>query len=179
MLYLGIALCALLLSLERITYVWVSHRPSHWQAMCQQPPLNALGRDPVTVVRRLFIGFKALQIGVFFTWCMIAGATLLPWPTAPPVVIAGGLTGVIAGQILSTAVFQQLGSTAVFFGGELGYASGRVDGFPFNLMPHPQYVGALVSIWGFFLIMRYPNPDWLILPLVETAFYAAGAYLEP
>ncbi len=50
--------------------------------------------------------------------------------------------------------------------------------FPFSLLKHPQYAGALLSIWGFFLAMRFPHPDWYLLPSLETLYYALGAYLE-
>lgn len=46
-------------------------------------------------------------------------------------------------------------------------------------MRHPQYVGAVLSIWGFFILLRYPEPDdWVTLPLLETAYYALGARFE-
>lgn len=179
MIEVGIGLAAVLLSLERVTYIYIGHRPSTWLAWCHRPPLSALGTEPVVTVRRLFIGFKALQIAVFLAWCMIAGATIIPLPTAPPVAIVAGLALMVAGQVLSTLVFRRLGGTGVFFGAELGYGNQRAEGFPFSLVPHPQYVGAVLSVWGFFLIMRYPNPDWLALPLLETTLYVVGAHLEP
>ena len=43
---------------------------------------------------------------------------------------------------------------------------------------HPQYTGALLSIWGFFLVMRFPHDDWYILPALETVYYVLGAYFE-
>jgi hypothetical protein len=46
------------------------------------------------------------------------------------------------------------------------------------VLPHPQYLGAVVSIWAFFAIMRYPHPDWYLLPVVEAMYYVAGATLE-
>ena len=35
-----------------------------------------------------------------------------------------------------------------------------------------------MSIWGFFLIMRFPHGDWFVLPALETVYYALGAYYE-
>jgi phosphatidyl-N-methylethanolamine N-methyltransferase len=35
-----------------------------------------------------------------------------------------------------------------------------------------------MTIWGVFLIARFPNPDWFVLPVLETAYYAIGARLE-
>ena len=45
-------------------------------------------------------------------------------------------------------------------------------------MPHPQYTGTVLSIWGFFMTTRFPYDDWFILPTLQTAYYMAGAYLE-
>jgi hypothetical protein len=35
-----------------------------------------------------------------------------------------------------------------------------------------------MSIWGFFVVMRFPNPDWIALPLLQTVYYVVGARLE-
>jgi hypothetical protein len=43
---------------------------------------------------------------------------------------------------------------------------------------HPQYVGAVLTIWGVFLIVRFPHGDWLVLPALETVYYALGARFE-
>ena len=51
-------------------------------------------------------------------------------------------------------------------------------GFPFSWFRHPQYVGTVATIWGVFLALRWPHPDWIVLPLIETAYYVAGAWLE-
>jgi methylene-fatty-acyl-phospholipid synthase len=52
------------------------------------------------------------------------------------------------------------------------------QGFPFSLFKHPQYVGTVLSIWGFFLVARYPQDDWWLLPALETIYYGIGAVLE-
>jgi len=54
----------------------------------------------------------------------------------------------------------------------------RCQEFPFSVLSHPQYVGTLLTIWGLFLAARFPHDDWYALPILETAYYAAGAWLE-
>ena len=54
------------------------------------------------------------------------------------------------GQILNVGVFMQLGKIGVFYGNRLGYQVPWCRSFPFSLIPHPQYVGATLSIWGSF-----------------------------
>ena len=80
------------------------------------------------------------------------------------------------GQILNVGVFMQLGKIGVFYGNRLGYQVPWCRSFPFSLIPHPQYVGATLSIWGFFMTTRFPYDDWFILPLLQTAQYPAGTY---
>jgi methylene-fatty-acyl-phospholipid synthase len=89
-----------------------------------------------------------------------------------------GIALFLAGQVLNFSVFWRLGRTGVFYGNRLGHRVPRITGFPFSIVPHPQYTGTLVSIWGLFLIMRYPNPDWVVLPLLETVYYLAAMRLE-
>ena len=36
-----------------------------------------------------------------------------------------------------------------------------------------------MSIWGFLIVMCFPHADWIYLPLLQTAYYAWGAYHEP
>lgn len=178
MLLTALVISALLLSLERITYYTVGNHPERWHALCQRPPLAALG-PPVDVVHKLFYGFKVIQAGVFLGWCVLMTGSWLPQPTASPLVlgVGGALVGV--GLVLNASVFARLGRVGVFYGGQLGYRVPWIEGFPFSVLKHPQYMGALALIWGFFIIMRYPHPDWFYLPLLETALYLWGAYYEP
>jgi len=46
------------------------------------------------------------------------------------------------------------------------------------LFKHPQYAGTLLSIWGFFLVVRFPHDDWYLLPILETGYYTLSAYFE-
>jgi methylene-fatty-acyl-phospholipid synthase len=177
MIFWTLAICTVLLSLERIAYVWISRSPTTWLAVCRRRYVAALG-DPVTVVRILFAAFKVLQLSVFFGWCMLFANSAVPLPTAPPVALLAGAALLVVGQFLNFSVFLRLGGTAVFFGGELGHDVPWISGFPFSMFKHPQYVGTVLSIWGFFLIMRFPHDDWVLLPLLETLLYAVGARLE-
>ena len=75
-------------------------------------------------------------------------------------------------------MFVRLGSVGVFYGTRFGHVVQWCTGFPFSLLSHPQYVGTVLSIWGLFLLTRYPAPDWFLLPLLETAYYVMGAIAE-
>ena len=169
-------LSALLLSLERICYVWAWRHTDSFVAFCESAPVALLG-EPSAVLERFFYGFKLIQIGVFVAWCLAHGNGA-PWPRDPGVAAVVGVAAIAFGQTLNLAVFHRLGRIGVFYGNRLGYHLPWVDGFPFSLVRHPQYVGAVLSIWGFFLVTRFPHEDWVVLPLLETAYYALGAHLE-
>lgn len=165
------------LSLERVWYAWVWHHPDSFRRFCSKPLLAAFG-EPVDVLRNCFVCFKMLQLAVFFGWCYLHGngAVIPPGEDGPWIAAGGALIAI--GQVLNVGVFVQLGTIGVFYGNRLGYQVPWCRSFPFSLMPHPQYVGAILSIWGFFMTTRFPYDDWFILPLLQTAQYAVGAYLE-
>lgn len=166
----------LLLGIERVSYWYVWNHPERFAACVRlQPQLT--GSDPVLALRRLFYGFKAIQVGVLLGWCMLFGSTWLPLPTAGTAALVGGLL-LLIGQVLNFSVMWRLGHDGVFYGNRFGRPIEWQTGFPFSLVSHPQYLGALLSVWGFMLVMRYPDPDWIALPLVSSAWYAWGATVE-
>jgi methylene-fatty-acyl-phospholipid synthase len=134
--------------------------------------------QPVDVIQTLFYGFKGLQVAVFFGWCYIHGnGSLSPAGSGLLPLGMGGVL-IVAGQILNWGVFYRLGRVRVFYGNKLGYAVPWCRAFPFSWFRHPQYVGIVCSIWGVFLIMRFPHHDWYLLPALETLYYVLGASLE-
>src|SRR5262245_28245699 len=142
-------------------------------------PLVAwLGTDPPAVLERFFYAFKGIQIGVFVCWCLAHGhGSLLPPDVGPlQAVLGAGLLGV--GQALNFGVFLRLGALGVFYGNRFGHELPHYEGLPFSLCKHPQYLGAVLSIWGFFLLARFPHDDWMLLPALETLYYALGAHFE-
>jgi phosphatidyl-N-methylethanolamine N-methyltransferase len=168
---------ALLLSLERICYILIWRAPDAFRAWCARPLVARIG-EPVDVVRVLFLTFKGVQAVVFLGWCYLCGGGSLipPAMTAWPFALGGSL--VLGGQFLSTSVFYRLGKVGVFYGARLGHEVPWCTAFPFGHLSHPQYVGTVLSIWGLFLAMRFPAPDWYVLPLLETVYYWVGSKME-
>jgi len=165
---------ASLLSLERLTYAWVWRRPGEFRDLAER---FAFWATPIDALNALFWIFKIIQCAVFVAWCATSGSA------------AGGLHGgtatdalgailLIVGQVLNFGVFYRLGRTGVFYGNRLGHDIPWCHSFAFSVLKHPQYVGAVLSIWGFFLVARFPYDDWFVLPVLETVYYAAGAYVE-
>jgi methylene-fatty-acyl-phospholipid synthase len=172
----GILVVGLSLGLERVTYAWVWHRPKAFAELCARAPFAAL-QSPVDALHYLFWGFKVLQVFLFLAWCWFWGDGSL-WPDTPGLMTVVGLALIGSGQVLNLGVFHRLGKNGVFYGNRFGYAVPWCSRFPFSVLRHPQYVGTVLSIWGFFLMMRFPHRDWAMLPLLETAYYAAGGYVE-
>jgi methylene-fatty-acyl-phospholipid synthase len=169
---------AVLLSFERVCYLWIWHSPERFRDWCIKLATINISADSVEILQFLFCAFKVLQGAVFVGWCIIfSGGTLRP---ASPELFNLGVGGALiaAGQALNASVFHRLGKIGVFYGNKLGYRIPWSRKFPFSCMKHPQYLGALLSIWGFFLIMRFPYDDWYLLPAIETVYYGLGAYLE-
>jgi methylene-fatty-acyl-phospholipid synthase len=75
-------------------------------------------------------------------------------------------------------VFQLLGREGAFYGSQFGKTVPWSTAFPFSILEHPQYIGAVLTIWGVFLLFLFPFPDWWVIPSIETVYYAAGARLE-
>jgi methylene-fatty-acyl-phospholipid synthase len=165
------------LSFERVCYVWIARSPHAFRTWCARPSVAWLG-EPVAVVGALFCAFKFVQLAVFAGWCYAHGhGSLLP-ANCDVVVLAMGGALLVAGQVLNAAVFYRLGAVGVFFGARLGHEIPWCRAFPFSVFSHPQYVGAVLSIWGLFLVVRFPHDDWSLLPALETLYYSLSMVLE-
>lgn len=163
-----------LLGVERAVYVWIARAPASFRRWCARGLHGRLG-EPVSAVQWLFLAFKILQVGVFVGWCAGRDGTFLSLHAAS---LGVGAALLVIGQGLNVLVLYRLGRVGMFFGDRFGYDVPWCRAFPFSVLTHPQYVGAVLSIWGFFLVARFPERDWFLVPMLETALYVAGACLE-
>jgi methylene-fatty-acyl-phospholipid synthase len=169
---------AVLLSFERICYLWIWRSPDTFRAWCSHLAKGKPGIEPIDALQLLFWGFKILQCAVFIGWCFVFGGGSL-WPAnGNPFTLGVGAMLIAAGQTLNLSVFYRLGKVGVFYGNKFGYQVPWSHKFPFSCLKHPQYLGASLSIWGFFLVMRFPHDDWYLLPALETVYYSLGAFFE-
>jgi methylene-fatty-acyl-phospholipid synthase len=175
--YWTFSIAAVVLSIERLCYLWIWRRPAHFAVFCKRPGLLRLG-PPVAVLQYLFCCFKVIQCAVFIAWCYIHGNGSLAPSGGSMLALALGALLIISGQALNASVFYRLGRIGVFYGNKFGYSVPWSRKFPFSVFEHPQYAGASLSIWGFFLVMRFPHDDWWMLPALETAYYGFSAYFE-
>jgi phosphatidyl-N-methylethanolamine N-methyltransferase len=101
------------------------------------------------------------------TVLLTSGGRFLP-ASGSPLIIATGLTLIAIGQVFNIGVFYRLGNEGVFYGNRFGYDIAWIYSFPFSMLSHPQYVGTVLSIWGFFFAMRFPIRDWYLIPCLES-----------
>jgi phosphatidyl-N-methylethanolamine N-methyltransferase len=165
---------AVVLAIERVAYAAIWQRPD---AFARASRRLAPAIDPVDALSALFAAFKVLQATVFVAWCLVHSGSLARASDSLAGLVAGGAL-LAVGQVLNLAVFARLGRVGVFYGSRLGHVVPWCRGFPFSWIRHPQYVGTVLSIWGFFVVMRWPAPDWAAIPLLETAYYLVGGLLE-
>jgi phosphatidyl-N-methylethanolamine N-methyltransferase len=175
---LGFVAAALVLSFERLFYLWAWHQSDSFRRFSAHPLVAWLGADPPLVLERFFYAFKVIQISVFLEWCLAHGQGAFLPAQAGVLQLGVGATLLGVGQALNFGVFLRLGALGVFYGNRFGYTLPHCDGLPFSLCKHPQYLGTVLSIWGFFLITRFPHDDWMLIPALETLYYALGAHFE-
>jgi hypothetical protein len=177
MTYWLLAGSAVLLAIERVAYILIWRHADRFAAWCARSFVRHIG-DPVAVVRALFLICKVIQATVFIGWIYLHGGRQLQAADGSLAVIAAGGALIVIGQVLNLGVFLRLGGRGVFYGNRFGHNVPWCQAFPFSVLAHPQYVGAVFSIWGLFLIMRFPHADWYLLPALETVYYGVGARLE-
>lgn len=109
--------------------------------------------------------------------------TLLDWVPyyAPIRLVCSGLC-VIVGQGLNGAVYRALGFEGVYYCRELGFpAPPWVQGFPF-IMPHPQYIGSILTVLGaggwFGYGIDGARPDVIYLTIYVTGLYIYAMLFE-
>mmetsp|Transcript_7454 Transcript_7454/g.14669 ORF Transcript_7454/g.14669 Transcript_7454/m.14669 type:complete len:192 (-) Transcript_7454:418-993(-) len=83
------------------------------------------------------------------------------------------------GQALNSGVYRSLGIEGVYYGFKLGCKIPWVEGYPFNVVSHPQYVGSVLSIWAAFLIFSTQLPTAVLtLAIYWTSLYFITGVIE-
>lgn len=59
------------------------------------------------------------------------------------------------------AVYTAIKPVGIYYGCKLGYDVPWCTGFPFNTVPHPQYVGSVLTVWGL-ICMVWSQVPWSI-----------------
>ena len=84
-----------------------------------------------------------------------------------------------AGQALNVGIFRAIGHAGVYYGFKLGHSVPWVDGFPFNVVRHPQYVGSVLSVWAAVALLWTQAPSGLaLLAAYWTTLYVITGWME-
>lgn len=84
-----------------------------------------------------------------------------------------------AGQALNAGIYRAIGHNGVYYGFKLGHTVPWVDGFPFNVVAHPQYVGSALSVWAGAVLVWSQAPAGVgLLALYWTALYVITGWME-
>mmetsp|Transcript_28836 Transcript_28836/g.42862 ORF Transcript_28836/g.42862 Transcript_28836/m.42862 type:complete len:314 (-) Transcript_28836:677-1618(-) len=192
------------LSAPHLFYFWVWTHPLGWKGLCRDflptltDPCHAFamvayflkllqgllmaawlrGRDSGGIVGLLRDIFQA-----FFTPGLVKETTI-GFASAAYKYIAGlntaqallGIELILFGQILNVSVYKAIGEHGVYYGCRLGKVVPWCDGFPFNFLPHPQYLGSSLSIWGVCIFLGGMIPYGV--PVVMSCFYAFSSWVE-
>ena len=175
------------LSIERLCYTWVHSFSTSFVSFASSPLGKMMGKKPLDVVLTIFYINKVIQLGTFLTfyWYCIdfyspfnAGFS---WGAVTPLQWIWLVYGVVVGQGLNHAIYQAIGKAGVYYGYRLGEKVPWVTGFPFSVVPHPQYFGVCVSCIGvniFTATKTHIAAGWFNLTAVQVLFYVYMALVE-
>ena len=138
------------------TILWLM--PAPWCAICR-----GLGFDPSELMAYCAHAFKALQFYTIYELCkddLIMPQDWLAQLDETVVVICVSL--ILLGQLLNSAVYQQLGTRGVYYGVRFGHTIPWCTAFPYNIewLKNPQYWGTILTFVGMAPLLQIP-PQWL------------------
>ena len=154
------AACAAALSLPHWVYAYTWVRP---RAFASFSGVDLDRQSPAVAAKQLCtlaVGLKIVQALFFLRWWLVVvygvesdadGDVLNAFRVAaskPLLQMALAAVLVFVGNSLNFAVYDSLGMVGVYYGDRFGANVPWVTGWPFNFMPHPQYVGASCNVLG-------------------------------
>lgn len=91
-------------------------------------------------------------------------------------VLAAG--AIVYGQLLNFGVYHKLGKNGVYYGCKLGHTIPWVTGFPFDSVPHPQYVGSAATSIGVAALICAAAPAAWGISAYWCSLYAFSGFVE-
>jgi protein-S-isoprenylcysteine O-methyltransferase Ste14 len=110
------------------------------------------------------LGIQSRRILYMFCFCCIHATILNPNHTTAPDPAA-----------------HTPGKEGVYYGVRLGRRIPWYEGFPFTVVPHPQYVGCILCIWGVTAVLfsqAAVNAGLLTVSCVWTGYYVFTGLIE-
>jgi len=129
---------------------------------------------PVATFAKVATVLKLLQLWAFVTWYLSENKGPVNFITLEPIRWLIGLPLIIAGQALNYGIYHAIGQDGVYYGVKLGKKVPWYNGFPFNVVAHPQYVGAVFTLWGIAVLISTPAHA---LGLLQLCVLVTGLYI--
>jgi len=167
----------MVLSTPHVFYFWTWTNSATWSKMCHKRGLEPF--KAFAMCAHFIKGAQFLVLGLWARLYISDPLALLKAMHPLKAVLILQLFGI--GQLLNVQVYQKIGEAGVYYGTRLGIHVPWVYGFPFSVVPHPQYFGATLSFWGFFLLIQTPETvqnGLYLLCAVMAAFYAFSSWVE-
>ena len=119
-------------------------------------------------------------------WYYVTGPLVVSFPSSG---VEYGTWGVclfmiVFGQALNFGIYYAIGETGVYYGFKLGKEVPWHHGFPFVIgsvpIPHPQYLGSILSLWGVIPIVWSPHHGvgLVVIALWWTLMYCFTGWTE-
>mmetsp|Transcript_4853 Transcript_4853/g.9659 ORF Transcript_4853/g.9659 Transcript_4853/m.9659 type:complete len:193 (+) Transcript_4853:51-629(+) len=160
------------LALPHLLYAFIWYFPDMWMRMFR--------KSSVRVFESMAWLLKVVQFSSVIAWMYIRMPSGVDVFAIPPLHAVLGVGLVAFGQVLNAGIYQAIGHTGVYYGFKLGHTVPWVDGFPFNVVQHPQYVGSVASVWGMAVLVwsQGPQPDLVWLVVYWTFLYICTGVME-
>nr|BBC28425.1 phospholipid-N-methyltransferase [Chlamydomonas asymmetrica] len=162
-----------LLALPHFLYAFIWFNPKAWTSM--------FGKRSVGAFAVCGALGKVIQFGAVVLWLWSARASGLCFDLKQislPQFLGAVLLGAF-GQQLNIGIFKAIGTAGVYYGFKLGAKVPWVEGYPFNVVPHPQYVGSVATIWAAAILVLGQLPHgWWVVPAFWMCLYIVSAVQE-
>lgn len=91
-----------------------------------------------------------------------------------------GLTAAALGLALQRGALQAAGEAGLYYGARLNRGQlVEPSAWPFSLLPHPEYIGALLLVWSPVLMLAQQLPaSSVFLALFWTLLFILGCFME-
>ena len=146
-----------------------------------------MGKKPLDVVLTLFYINKVIQLGTFLTFYFYTLGFQSPWDygftwsKVTPFQWIWLVHAIVIGQGFNTAIYRAIGKAGVYYGYRLGEPVPWVTGFPFSVVPHPQYFGVCMCVIGVNIFVALPEhvaAGWFNLTAIQVLYYVYMGLVE-
>jgi len=146
-----------------------------WKALCKtfrQKPI-----DMLALFAGLMKGLQFVSLALFLRDLFLPNTILETIMAIPFANLILSLLLFSVGQSLNIGVYKALGMKGVYYGVKFGAKIPWHEGFPFNVCPHPQYVGSSLTVWAALMPFMNLNSGAYLYDLVPVGTFWSACYI--